>query len=129
MTYFNNAGTVAGCEPVRASFERGKFFGLFELDSAGTVLYSRIETDDDALAPPDVTGQNFYTQVAPFRNFEEFRQQVECFSRSTQPASSFDFKCEYKDGPLTVRVLLARIRERSQQDVTRSVLVHIRKVR
>lgn len=106
-----------------------KLYGLLELDAAGTVLYSRIEGAAAAAAAPDLTGLNFYTEVAPFSNVGEFRKQLDSFSRSAQPASSIDFTCDYDDGPVTVRVLLARIRERTQQDATKSILVHIRKAR
>jgi hypothetical protein len=106
-----------------------KLFGLVELDSVGTVLYTRFEPDGPPLlaAAPDYTGLNFYTEVAPFRNVVEFRQQLDSFNRGSQPAHSMDFTCDYEDGPLPVRVLFARIRERSQADATKSVLVHIRR--
>ncbi len=105
-----------------------KLFGLVELDAAGTILYTRLEPDGPTFgAGPDYTGRNFYTQVAPFRNVAEFRSQLDHFSRGPQPAHSMDFTCDYEDGPLLVRVLLARIRERSQLDETKSVLVHIRR--
>ena len=107
-----------------------KLFGLVELDAAGTVLYTRFEDGGDGAAnPPDFTGRNFYTEVAPFRNVGELRRQLDSFSKGTQPAFSMDFTCDYEDGPLPVRILLARIRERSERDVTKSVLVHIRRVR
>ncbi|MFL6334731.1 MAG: hypothetical protein ACJ754_15580 [Pyrinomonadaceae bacterium] len=106
-----------------------KLFGLVELDAAGTVLYTRFEP---SVAPPDGgatngIGLNFYTEVAPFRNVVEFRELLEGFSRGSQPAHSVDFTCDYEDGPLPVRVLLARIRERTSADVTKSILVHIRR--
>ena len=106
-----------------------KLFGLVELDSAGTVLYTRFESDGapPSGGAPDYTGLNFYTEVAPFRNVVEFRNQLDQFSRGSQPAVSFDFICDYEDGPVHVRVLLARIRERSQADQTKSILVHIRR--
>ena len=110
----------------------GKFYGLMELDPAGTVLYSRVEPDGAggaAAAAQDVTGRNFYTEVAPFANVAEFRRQLDVFSRGEQPASSIDFTCEYEDGPLPVRVLFARIRERAGGNATKSILVHIRKAR
>ena len=108
-----------------------KLFGLFELDAAGTVLYTRLEPDGHAPSgtAPDYRGRNFYTEVAPFRNTAEFRGQLDGFSRGSQPAHSMDFTCDYEDGPLLVRVLLARIREHSQADMTKSILVHIRMVR
>jgi hypothetical protein len=102
-----------------------KLFGLVEIDPAGTILYTRFETDGGA---PDYTGLNFYTEVASFRNVVEFRNQLDSFSRGSQPAHSIDFTCDYEDGPLPVRILLARIRERSQADETKSILVHIRRV-
>jgi len=106
-----------------------KLFGLIELDSAGTVLYTRFEP---RVAPPsggatDYIGLNFYREVAPFRNVAEFRELLDGFSRGSLPAHSMDFTCDYEDGPLPVRVLLARIRERSTTDVTKSILVHIRR--
>lgn len=108
-----------------------KLFGLVELDSAGTVLYTRFEWDGAPAngAAQDYAGRNFYAEVAPFRNVAEFRELLDGFGRGSQPAHSTDFTCDYEDGPLLVRVLLARIRERSQADVTKSVLVHIRKAR
>jgi hypothetical protein len=105
-----------------------KLYGLIEIDGAGTVLYARFEGDAAAaFAAQDFTGRNFYTEVAPFRNVGEFRERLDAFSRGSTAAHSMDFTCDYADGPLTVRVLLARIRERTERDVTKSVLVHIRR--
>ena len=106
-----------------------KLFGLFELDDAGTVLYSRIEPEGephDGIAP-DINGLNFYEQVAHFENVEEFRRRVTQFARSSSPVDSFKFDCCYEGTAQTVKVLLARIRERVDNDRTKSVLVHIRK--
>ncbi len=117
------AGVSAEGAPAR------KLFGLVELDTAGTVLYMRFEPDGAPRSggASDYTGRNFYTEVAPFRNVAEFRNQLDGFSRGSQPSHSVDFTCDYEDGPLLVRVLLARIRECSDVDVTRSILVHIRR--
>jgi hypothetical protein len=105
-----------------------KFFGLVELGADGTVLYSRIEGDDDRHFPtPSITGRNFYSEVLPFRNVEEFHNCLNSFIRGSQQAKSFLFACQYEDGPVQVKVLLARVHERSEQDVTKSMLVHIRK--
>lgn len=106
-----------------------KLFGLVEIDSAGTVLYTRFEADGGGkpAVGPDYAGRNFFTEVAPFRNVAEFRNLCDDFSRGSQPAYSTDFTCDYEDGPVYVRVLFARIRERSQADVTKSILVHIRR--
>lgn len=107
---------------------RRKLFGLLELDVAGTVLYSRLEGDDnlDGSAAA-VAGHNFYSEVAPFINVEEFHKCLDTFNRSTEQALSFVFNCDYADGAVPVRVLLARIRERTSGDHTKSLLVHIKK--
>lgn len=106
-----------------------KLLGLFELDPAGTVLYSKFEPDGEPRdPPPDAAGRNFYEEVAPFANVEEFRRRVSEFARGGSPADKFYFDCQY-DGEetLPVRVLLARIREGSSGSPTKSVLIHIRK--
>ncbi len=106
-----------------------ELFGLFELDDAGTVLYYRIEPAGEETdgASPDMAGHNFYDEVAPFENVEEFRQCVTRFTRGGSPADSFKFDCRYEDYAQPVKVLLARIRERLDHDRTKSVLVHIRR--
>ena len=107
---------------------RQKLFGLLELDAAGTVLYSRIETEGGPDgSPSDVRGHNFYTEVATFLNVEEFHQRLDTFNRGVEHANSFVFNCDYEDGAVPVKVLLARIRERTNGDHTRSLLVHIKK--
>lgn len=105
-----------------------ELFGLFELDEDGTVLYSRIEPDGEpGGTAPDVSGRNFYDEVAPFENVAEFRRHVAEFTRGVGPADSFKFDCRYDGCVRPVKVLLARIRERMNHDRTKSVLVHIRR--
>ncbi len=109
--------------------DQRKLFGLFELDSAGTVLYSRIEPDGHTMGEvPDVAGHNFFNEVAPFENAEELRSRVRAFTNGDGQADNFHFTCRVDSGPLPVKVLLARICERSNGKHTKSILVHIRKV-
>jgi hypothetical protein len=105
-----------------------KLFGLLELDAAGTVLYSRLECDDNLGTPAlELAGLNFFSEVVPFLNVEEFHQRLDTFNRGSEHANSFVFNCDYADGAVPVRVLLARIRERTNGDPTKSLLVHIKK--
>ncbi len=105
-----------------------RFFGLLELDAAGTVLYYRIEGDGDnqAGAPPDISGSNFFTEVAPFANIEEFRRLIESFRARDLSSEGLNFTCQFADGAVPVKVLLARVREQTDGNLTKSVLVHIR---
>jgi hypothetical protein len=106
-----------------------ELFGLFELDTAGTVLYHRNEPVEDLLTESQsIAGQNFYDDVAAFENTEEFRRCVTQFTLSAKFADSFDFDCRYDGNGQPVRVLLARIGETGNPDNTKSILVHIRRV-
>lgn len=109
--------------------DQQKLFGLFELDPAGTVLYSRIEPDGGArVKAPDVAGHDFFNEVAPFENAEELRLRVRNFTDGDGQADNFHFTCRVEGGSLPVKVLLARVRERSDGKSTKSILLHIRKV-
>lgn len=108
--------------------DQQKLFGLFELDPAGTVLYSRIEPDGNSSdTGMSVAGHNFFDEVIPFENVEEFRERISHFTNGDVQVGNFNFVCQLNDESLPVRVLLARIRERSNGEHTKSVLVHIRK--
>lgn len=105
-----------------------RLFGIVELDPAGTVLYTRFDPDGAPQGQAsNYMGLNFYTEVAPFRNVGEFRELLDTFRQGLQPAYSTNFNCDYEDGPLLVRLLFARIRERTQTNATKSILVHIRR--
>ncbi len=104
-----------------------ELFGLFELDAAGTVLYYRMEPAISSDKTPEMAGRNFYDEVAPFENVEEFRRHVTRFAQGASPADSFSFNCRYEGCVQPVKVLLARIRECVNHDLTKSVLVHIRR--
>ena len=101
-----------------------ELLGLFELDDAGQILYHQV---DSAGTLPDMTGHNFYDEVAAFQNVQEFRRCVTDFTRGAKAADSFEFDCHYEGSDHPVRVLLARIRERVNRNNTKSVLVHIRR--
>lgn len=109
------------------TFSRSAPLGMFELDAAGTVLYSRANADGPAGGPaPDLKGLNYFDD-AGFGNASELRRRVNLFRAGGAPADNFDFTCECEDGPVPVRVLLARIREHgSGYDNASSVLIHLR---
>ena len=101
-----------------------ELLGLFEIDGTGKILYYRRDSPSTSV---DMTGQNFYDEVAPFENVEEFRQRVTDFTRGAKAADSFDFDCHHEGSIHPVRVLLARICEHVNRNDTKSVLVHIRR--
>ena len=102
-----------------------KLFGLLELDPRGTVIFSKLEGEEKFAGAVDVVGRNFFSEVATFLNVAEFRQRFETFDSNPEPSSSFTFDCDYEDGAVPVRVLLARLREDTKYPA--SVLLYIKK--
>jgi hypothetical protein len=107
-----------------------ELFGLFELNALGTVIYSRLEPDGESKAAgrPNVAGHNFFNEVAPFENADELRRRISDFTNSKGQAENVHFACQCDNGPLPVKVLLARICERSNGNHTKSILMYIRKI-
>jgi hypothetical protein len=102
-----------------------KLFGLLELDQRGTVIFSKLERDEELAGDVDIVGRNFFSEVATFLNVSDFRQQFETFDNDPQPSSSFIFNCDYEDGAVPVKVLLARLK--ADKKSPGSVLVYIKK--
>ncbi len=105
-----------------------ELLGLFELDTTGNVLYHRMDPGaEPGRTLSDMAGHNFYDEIAPFENVEDFRRCVTEFTSGAKPADSFDFNCLYEGSHQPVRVLLARICEHMNRNTTKSVLLHIRR--
>ena len=102
-----------------------KLFGLLELDPCGTVIFSKLEGDEKLAGAVDIVGRNFFSDVATFLNVAEFRQRFETFDNNAEPSNSFVFNCDYGDGAVPVKVLLARLRQ--DKKYPESVLVYIKK--
>ena len=102
--------------------------GLVELDEAGTVLYYNRDGGPVACAPThEMVGRNFYTDVAPVADAQEFRNALAAFRRAHAPSHSFDFTFRAGDASLSTRILLARIHEKSEAGGRGSLLVQIKK--
>lgn len=103
--------------------------GLFELDTAGTVMYSRINPGIYAAstAPPsDFVGRNFFEEVAPFKNVEEFRRRFRHFACGSDSAEKFTFTCQFEERPAEMKVMLTRISEREFDEDKKLIIVDIR---
>jgi hypothetical protein len=104
------------------------FFGLFELDDAGTVLYSKAESDTNAdKEGVNLAGHNVFKEVLACENGEELQRRINRFIAGEAQSDNFLFHCRNNNGMAPVRVLRTRIRERSNGEKMKSILVHIRK--
>lgn len=110
---------------------RQKLFGMFELDSSNRVIYSRFEgvARGEGETPAGVNGARLEEAGARFSNADEFRRRINAFRSNGAQADSFDFTFEYEDGPMPVRVLMARVSESSDRGSIKSVLIHVRQRR
>lgn len=106
---------------------RHLLLGLLELDEAGTVLYFNPELQGRLGGPmSDLVGRNFYTEVAPARNIDELREQLESFRRSQEPSRTIYFTFHFERDSHPVRLLLARVREQSEIGTRESIFVHLK---
>ncbi len=104
-------------------------FGLFELDSTGKVLYSKVECDGIfGSRRAGLTGLNFYDEVLTFKNVGEFRRHLDQFTNCGDSVENFKFTCRFDDGCEEVKVKLVRVSERKFDGQTRLTIVDIRKV-
>ena len=101
--------------------------GLFELDTAGTVMYSRVNPGVYAAsASSDFIGRNFFDEVAPFKNVEEFRRRFRHFAHGSDSAEKFTFTCQFEERPAEMKVMLTRISEREFDEDKKLIIVDIR---
>lgn len=102
-------------------------YGLFELDTAGTVLYSKINRrSSTANLPADLIGLNFFDEIAPFKNIEEFRRRFRYFAKGSETAERFTFSSELEENRVELNVMLTRISEREFDGEKKLIIVDIR---
>lgn len=102
--------------------------GFVELDAEGQVLYFNPERRGEmGRAKPHIVGLNFFTDVVKFDDTREFRERINSFVEGHAPAQSFNFTFHLGDGSYPVRVLLARIHDRTFEGRGDSLFVHMRK--
>jgi hypothetical protein len=104
-------------------------YGLFELDTAGTVKYSKFVDGGAFLNPPsDLVGRNFFDDFAPFRNVEELRRRFRYFAKGSDRAQKFNLSCQVNGTPTEVKVMLTQISEREFDASEKLIIVDIRKL-
>ncbi len=106
-----------------------QIFGLFELDAAGTVMYSKIDAPPDGIGlPADLVGRNFFDEIAPFENDAEIHRRFYCFAKSSDAAEKFTFTYSGEQPPIEIKVMLTQVRQREYDERGKLIIVDIRKV-
>jgi hypothetical protein len=102
-------------------------FGLFELDADWTVLYYKPDIrETSGNGDSEFVGRNLLTEVPALALSREFQDRLNDFRKSHAPADSFHYTFSSERGQIQVKILLARLHERSGLDSTESILLHIR---
>jgi len=84
-------------------------FGLVKVDDEGKIqLYNKYESQLSGLAPGDVEGKNFFTQVAPCTNNDIFYGSFRKGVRENDLNMLFLYTFTYKMAPTNVKVHLYR---------------------
>jgi len=98
--------------------------GFYELDAAGTILYSRPK-HDGKFEKPDASliGLNFFEKVLVCQNSENLRRRFAGFVSGRTTADSFIFSCQISGSLIPLRVMFVRVSERNSG--AREVLFYI----
>ena len=102
-------------------------FGLYELSSDGTVLYSRARREDGLKEPaPEVIGRDFFRDIARFENTGTLRHHFRRFLSDGRPVDSFLFDCLFDTEVVRAKVFLTRAYEIDHDHAGGIVLMDIR---
>jgi two-component system cell cycle sensor histidine kinase/response regulator CckA len=112
-------------------------YGIIVVDEAGRILYYNAREEQIAgRRREDVLGKNFFREVAPCTQVQEFYGRFEEAMRTTGLVANFNFKFPFPDRPREVEISLASFRKENSQlclisvsDVTEKNLLreHIRR--
>ena len=109
-----------------------ELYGVFEISDDGTILYSRQKSagaDKFSFEKlPQIVGRNFYNEIAPFENREEFRRRVKQFIESGFPSKHFIFDCRVNGHNFPVKIMLVRVTDRAGDERAKLTIVDIRKI-
>jgi len=84
-------------------------FGIIKIDDEGVVeFFNQYESELSGMDPEEVTGRNFFTQVAPCTNNRLFRGRFKKGVRRGELDESFTYTYTYKMRPTLVDVHLLR---------------------
>ena len=84
-------------------------FGIIKVDDEGTVeFFNKYESELSGMDPDEVTGRNFFTQVAPCTNNRLFRGRFKKGVRRGELDETFTYTYTYKMRPTLVDVHLFR---------------------
>lgn len=105
-----------------------QLFGLFELDDAGTILYSRpCESGEPRENGHSIVGQNFFEEMGPIENGHFLRRHFKNFLESKRSVDSFIFQGFYARAPVKAKILMTRGHETHHNPPAGIVIMDIKR--
>ncbi len=105
----------------------GDVFGLYELATDGTVLYSRSRAGEVLHEPTQVmVRRDFFRDVAGFENKEDLRHHSRRFVYGDQSVNAFTFDCLYGADVVKARIFMTRAYETDDERAGTIVILDIR---
>ncbi len=104
-------------------------FGLYELSSDGTVLYSR-SRDGERLTDGNsgVIGRDFFREIAGFQNTDDLRRHFRRFVTEDRSVDTFVFDCLYETEVVRAKVFMTRAYENDHDHSGGIVILDIRRM-
>lgn len=102
-----------------------RIFGLFELDAAGTVMYSRVDPHTSGVGSASLVGRNFFDE---FTETTEIQSRFRFFAKGLTAAEKFTYTYLNGQQPVGVKVMLTHISQRDYDAQEKLIIVDIRKI-
>ncbi|MBA3351832.1 MAG: hypothetical protein H0U23_05300 [Blastocatellia bacterium] len=105
----------------------GDVFGLYELATDGTVLYSRPRAGEVLHEPTQVmVGRDFFREVALFENKEDLRHHFRRFLHGDESVNAFTFDCFYGADVVKAKIFMTRAYKTNDEHSGTVVILDIR---
>jgi hypothetical protein len=102
-------------------------FGLYELSSDGTILYTRPRTKDGLSEPEHaVVGRDFFRDVFGCENIEDLRQHFRSFIAGDAPVGTLTFDCMFDRKTVRANIFMTRAYEHNHDHSGGIVIMDIR---
>jgi hypothetical protein len=112
---------------MQGSWSRTNVFGLYELSSDGTILYTRPRTDDGLSEPEEgIIGRDFFRDIGLCENIEDLRRHFRRFIMGDQPVDVFTFDCILEREVVRAKILMTRAFEHDHDHAGGIVIMDIR---
>lgn len=104
-------------------------FGFYELDSEGTVLYSRIKREGKfEKADSLLIGRNFFDDVLMSKNVNALRRRFKNFMDRGDTSDNFVFEYDGYDAVVPLKILIVNVAEKSGAERENLIFVEIRQI-